>query len=128
MNKLHNISYFISKSIFIAGICLIIMLVIRYLIGFEVTTEPYNEKYLIEEPILDVSIILTGLFTLYLSFFYYPLLFLTMVFWLIFRNKLTKNKIELSVSIKRHFFLCLLTFLIGFIVFLMAIPLIDNFR
>ena len=125
MNKALNISYFISKSIFVLGIFLFTMLAIRHLIGVEYNYLGGGYECPIEIPVLDYPIIAIGAITCLFSFFYYPLLLLFIIIFSIFRNKTATNKTQTAVSIKRYFMLCLLTFLIGFIVFGMSSYLWD---
>lgn len=124
MIKAFNKSYFISKSIFIWGIILLVLLAVRHLLGIEYTTYGFMHVCAIEAP-LDIPIILLGIVTCLFSFFYYPLLLLFMILFLIFRNKITTNETQVAIGVKRYFMFCLLTFLIGLIVLIMSSYMMD---
>ncbi len=117
MSKALNISYFISKAIFVSVVLLFVALAIRHLIGIEYY-DHLNDCH-IKVPI-DFPIMMLGIFTFLFSLFYYPLLLIFMILYLILRNKTTIIKTQSTVSIKRYFILCLLTFLMGFIIFGMS--------
>jgi hypothetical protein len=125
MNKILNISYYVSMSILMCGILLFLTLSLRHIIGIEYEDLGGGYHCLIEIPRVDIPVTIVGVFTFIFSVCYYPLLLIFLIAFLIIRNKTNSNKAILAVSIKKHFIICLITFLIGFLILIMSSYLWD---
>ena len=116
MNKTFNITYLVSKIIFIVAIFLLVLLIIRHIIGIEYNYESGGYNYLVEIPILDWPIMTIGIILLGISMFYYPILLIFLILFFIFRKKEKIKQTKRTISFKQHLLICVLTFLIGFVV------------